>query len=78
MPTIRLLPASEEKSWRALLDTEEPVHCFKLKEKGKLYLISRRQLEVLKKLQLPFEEIRADAKTSATGRQESKKTRQNI
>ena len=57
MPTIRLLPASEEKSWRALLDTEEPVHCFKSKEKGKLYLVSHRQLETLKKLQLPFEEI---------------------
>ena len=57
MPTIRLLPASEEKSWRALLDTEDPVHCFKLKEKGKLYLVSRYQLEVLERLQLPFEEI---------------------
>ena len=57
MPTIRLLPASEEKSWRALLDTEEPVHCFKSKEKGKLYLVSRHQLEVLEKLQLPFEAI---------------------
>lgn len=57
MPTIRFLPASEEKSWRALLDTEDPVHCFKLKEKGKLYLVSRYQLEVLERLQLPFEEI---------------------
>ena len=37
MPTIRLLSASEEKSWRALLGTEEPAHCFKSKEKGKLY-----------------------------------------
>ncbi len=50
MPTIRLLPASEKKSWRALLDTEEPVHCFKSKEKGKLYLVSRHQLEVLERL----------------------------
>ena len=58
MPTIRLLPASEEKSWRAFLDTEEPVHCFKSKEKGKLYLVSHRQL--------PFEEILEDAKTRAT------------
>ncbi len=57
MPTIRLLPASEGKSWRALLDTEEPVHCFKSKEKGKLYLVSHPQLEILRKLQLPFEEI---------------------
>ena len=57
MPTIRLLPASEEKSWRALLDTEKPVHCFKSKEKGKLYFVSHCQLETLKKLQLPFEEI---------------------
>ena len=57
MPTIRLLPASEEKSWRALLDTEEPVHCFKSEEKGKLYLVSRYQLEILEKLQLPFEKI---------------------
>ena len=66
MPTIRLLPASEGKSWRALLDTDEPVHCFKSKEKGKLYLISHRQLEVLERLQLPFEEIPEDAKTRAT------------
>ena len=66
MPTIRLLPASEGKSWRALLDTDEPVHCFKSKEKGKLYLISHRQLEVLESLQLPFEEIPEDAKTRAT------------
>ena len=66
MPTIRLLPASEEKSWRALLDTEEPIHCFKSKEKGKLYLVSHRQLEVLKKLQLPFEEPLGDIKTGAT------------
>ena len=66
MPTIRLLPASEGKSWRALLDTDEPVHCFKSKEKGKLYLISHRQLEVLERLQLPFEEIPEDAKTHAT------------
>ena len=66
MPTIRLLPASEEKSWRTLLDTEEPVHCFKSEEKGKLYLVSHHQLEVLKKLQLPFEEIPENAKTSAT------------
>ena len=50
-----------------LLDTEEPVHCFKSKEKGKLYLVSRHQLEVLEKLQLPFEEIPENAKTSATG-----------
>ena len=57
MPTIRLLPTSEGKSRRALLNTEEPVHCFKSKEKGKLYLVSHHQLEVLKKLQLPFEEI---------------------
>ena len=66
MPTIRLLPASEGKSWRALLDTDEPIHCFKSKEKGKLYLISHRQLEVLERLQLPFEEIPEDAKTRAT------------
>ena len=66
MPTIRLFPASEEKSWRTLLDTEEPVHCFKSKEKGKLYLVSHRQLEVLERLQLPFEEIPEDAKASAT------------
>ena len=66
MPTIRLLPASEEKSWRALLDTEEPIHYFKSKERGKLYLVSRRQLEVLERLQLPFEEIPEDAKTGAT------------
>jgi len=65
MPIIRLFPSSEGKSWRALLDTEEPVHCFKSNE-GKLYLVSRHQLEVLKKLQLPFEEIPEDAKTSAT------------
>ena len=65
MPTIRLLPASEEKSWRALLDTEEPIHCFKSKERGKLYLVSRRQL-VLERLQLPFEEIPEGAKTGAT------------
>ncbi|MBI1922845.1 hypothetical protein HYR99_01205 [Candidatus Poribacteria bacterium] len=65
MPIIRLFPALEGKSWRALLDTEEPVHCFKSKE-GKLYLVSHRQLEVLKILQLPFEEIQEDAKTSAT------------
>ena len=65
MPIIRLFPSSEGKSWRALLDTEEPVHCFKSNE-GKLYLVSRHQLEVLKKLQLPFEEIQEDAKTSAT------------
>jgi hypothetical protein len=67
MPTIRLLPASEEKSWRALLDTEKPVHCFKSKEKGKLYLVSRHQLEVLERLQLPFEEIPEDARASVTG-----------
>ena len=67
MPTIRLLPTSEEKSWRALLDTEEPVHCFKSKEEGKLYLVSPRQLKVLKKLQLPFDEIPEDTKASATG-----------
>ena len=67
MPTIRLLPASEGKSWRALLDTEEPVHCFKSKEKGKLYLVSHRQLEVLEKLQLPFEEIPEDARAIVTG-----------
>ena len=66
MSTIRLLPASEGKSWRALLDTEEPIHCFKSKEKGKLHLVSRRQLEVLERLQLPFEEIPEDAKTSTT------------
>lgn len=65
MPTIRLFPASEGKSWRALLDTDEPIHCFKSNE-GKLYLVSRRQLEVLKNLQLPFEEIQEDAKTSTT------------
>ena len=67
MPTIPLLPASEEKSWRALLDTEEPVHCFKSKEKGKLYLVSRHQLEVLEKLQLPFEENPENVKTSVEG-----------
>lgn len=67
MPTIRLLPTSEEKSWRALLDTEEPVHCFKSKEEGKLYLVSPRQLKILKKLQLPFDEIPEDTKASATG-----------
>ena len=65
MPTIRLFPASEAKSWRALLDTEEPVHCFKSNGE-KLYLVSRRQLEVLKKLHLPFEEVPEDAQTSAT------------
>ena len=64
MPTIRLFPSSEAKSWRVLLDTNEPVHCFK-SDKGKLYLISRRQLEVLKQLQLPFEELHEDAKTGA-------------
>jgi len=64
MPTIRLFPSSEAKSWRALLDTDEPVHCFK-SDQGKLYLVSHRQLEVLKQLQLPFEELHEDAKTSA-------------
>lgn len=64
MPTIRLFPSSEGKSWRALLDTGEPVHCFKSNQE-KLYLISRHQLEVLKQLQLPFEEVQEDAKTSA-------------
>lgn len=64
MPTIRLFPSSEGKSWRALIDTGEPVHCFKSNQ-GKLYLISRHQLEVLKQLQLPFEEMQEDAKTSA-------------
>ena len=65
MPTIRLLPSLEGKSWRALLDTGEPVHCFKSNGR-KLYLISRHQLKVLKKLQLPFEEIQEYARTSAT------------
>lgn len=65
MPTIRLFPSSEGKSWRTLLDTGEPVHCFKSNGK-RLYLVSFHQLEILKKLQLPFEEIQEDAKTSAT------------
>lgn len=66
MITVRLFPSSEGKSWRALLDTGEPVHCFKSANEGKLYLISRRQLEVLIRLQLPFEEIQENAPISAT------------
>ena len=64
VPTIRLFPASEGKSWRALLDTDEPVHCFKSNGE-KLYLVSRRQLEALKQLQLPFADVPEDAETSA-------------
>ena len=83
MPTIRLFSASEEKSWRALLDTEEPVHCFKSKEKGKLYLVSRHQLEVLERLQLPFEEIPEDARAAQqedkkVGKPADENTRRNI
>ena len=63
VPTIRLFPASEGKSWRAVLDTDEPVHCFK-SDGQKLYLVSHRQLEAHRQLQSPFAEVPEDSETS--------------
>jgi len=56
MPIIRLLPESANKTWRALIETREPVHRIPPAEDNR-YVISHYQLERLRQLRLRYELI---------------------
>ena len=60
MPLIKVSEESESKVFRALLETRQPIQSLAPADEH-LYLVNSYQLEVLKQLGLPFEEIQQDA-----------------
>jgi len=62
MPLIQVTPKEESKTIWMLLETGEPVHSIAPAEEH-LYRISKRQLELLKSLHVPFKEVMPNAQT---------------
>ena len=60
MPFIKVPKESEAKVFRALLETRQPIQSVAPADEH-LYLINLHQLEVLKQLELPFEEVQRNA-----------------
>ena len=56
MPLIKVSKESEAKIFRVLLETRQPIQSIAPADEH-LYLINPYQLEVLKQLELPFEEV---------------------
>ncbi len=60
MPLIKVPKESEAKIFRVLLETRQSIQSIAPADEH-LYLINRYQLEVLKQLELPFEEVQQNA-----------------
>jgi hypothetical protein len=63
MPLIKTSEESEARIFRALLETRQPIQSLAPADEH-LYLVNGYQLEVLKRLGLPFEEIEQNATLS--------------